>query len=258
VIFLNKKINEETQLMLDEFSVDFPGEEEIERTIMEIHQYVPKPKSKMLNMSNLKNLLLLSGREVLYISRLFWILNFVFLVFGSILTFLGHSNPYWTLFVLSPIPFVTGLIEVFKSRDHGLMELESSLKYSVQQVILSKLLIVGLFNFVLNVVLIAMFAFELHIRFNLTALLTYWVMPFTLVSSISLVISTKFRSVIASPILIAFWFALGLFISAANQSTTFIKDMGIVANLVVIVISVIIIVITIRTIKRGDFVDVES
>lgn len=251
-------MNEETVSMLDEFSVDFPSEEEIEKTIMEIHHYVPAPKSKAFNLGNIKNLLLLSGKEVMYISHLFWILNLAFLVFGSILTFWGHSNPYWTLFILSPLPFVTGLIEVFKSRNHGLVELESSFKYTAQQVILSKLFIVGLFNIVLNVGLIAAFAFELHIRFNLTALLTFWVMPFTLLSAISLVISTKFRSVMSSPMLIAIWFALGLFISGPYQSSTFIKDMGVVANLIVIGFSVTLMVMTIRAIKRGNFVDSES
>jgi hypothetical protein len=253
---MNREIDDKTNQMLDEFSVDFPSEEEIDQAINDLHQYAPKPKRR-INLDNLKQLLLLAGREVFYVSPLFWFLNILFLVSGGLITFFNHSNPYWTLFILSPIPFLTGLLEVFKSRNHGLIELEGTCKYSAQQVILSKLLLVGVFNLSVNILLIVMFSVSLDINFTLTALLTYWVMPFTLLSAIGLVITIQFRNAMVSPILTAVWLVSCLVVSHFQLSEDFIKNMSVISNMVVIIMAISLMVYMIRRIKRGTIIDID-
>lgn len=244
--------------MLDEFSVDFPSEAEIESAICDLHPFVSNPRKQLIDVENLKRLLFLSLKEVIYISRMFWALNLLFIALGGIITFISKVNPCWTIFILSPVPFLTGLVEAFKSRNIGLLELESTLKYSAKQVIFSKMLIVGLFNLMSNILIMEIFSFTLHVEFSLATLLTYWVMPVTLLSGIALVIVTKFRHVMAAPIVTTMWLAITLFLINFQPSAKFIEQINITTIIIIILISVLVSIYMIRFIKRGDLIDIDN
>src|SRR5699024_670438 len=126
---MTEKINETIENELKELTVDYPSEDEIEQTIFALYEHMPEQKKTITSrLEQIKELLILSGKEFMHISPYFWIANAIFLIFGAGSTYFFNANPFITLFVLSPLPFLTGLLEVFKSKNEGLAELEMTLK----------------------------------------------------------------------------------------------------------------------------------
>ena len=70
-----------------------------------------------------------------------------------------------------------GLVEIFRSRDEGMIELELSLTYSPSDLMLSKLAIVGFFNLACNLLLIVVINFFAE-PIVLIELLKYWAVPY--------------------------------------------------------------------------------
>src|SRR5699024_10606414 len=157
--------------------------------------------------------LILSGKEFMHISPYFWIANAIFLIFGAGSTYFFNANPFITLFVLSPLPFLTGLLEVFKSKNEGLAELEMTLKYTLEQLIFSRIFIVAGFNLILNVIMLAWLYVSENIALQFTQLLVYWVMPVAAISAIALVVTTRFKGTFVSPVLLSSWLIFGFFVS---------------------------------------------
>jgi len=252
---MNNKMNETIERELKELTVDYPSEDEINQTIFALYEHVPERKRTLRDfMKRIKELLKLSGKEFLHISSYFWIANLLFLSFGIAGTYF-YSDPLMTLFILSPIPFLTGLLEIFKSRDQGLMELESTLKYTAQQLIFSRMFIVSGFNLILNVSLIAWFYWATDIVFQLSQLLVYWGMPLTLISALGLFLTTKYRGTISSPILVFSWFVVGYSITQFPRSNEMLQSMGIAGSLTVILASICLIVIQLKKIKGENFIE---
>lgn len=199
-----KPNDHELEDWLNEFNIEFPNEEKIEQTIAMLHHYVPEKKKAHLLQQVFKDLL--------GVSRVFWITNLIYLAAGIGFIFFGGGNPYMTLFLLAPLPVLISLIDVFRGRDEGMIELELSFKHSPSQLILTKLAIIGVFNLVCNVLLIV----AIHIFTEpvlIDSLLKYWAVPYLTSSSFCLFLSIKFRTIFASPISVAILFSLGMAIS---------------------------------------------
>ncbi|MFJ5714513.1 hypothetical protein [Neobacillus sp. NPDC093127] len=199
-----KPNDQELEDCFNEFTIEYPSEEKIEQTIAMLHQYVPEKKKVHLFQQVYK--------ELLGVSRIFWIANLIYLAVGIGFICLGGGNPYMTLFLLAPLPVLISLIDVFRGRDEGMIELELSFKHSPSQLILSKLATIGLFNLVCNVVLITVIDIFTE-NILLSSLLKYWAVPYMVSISLCLFLSIKFRAVFAAPISIAILFSLGMAIS---------------------------------------------
>jgi hypothetical protein len=201
---LIKPNDQELEDWLDEFTIEYPSEEKIEQTIAMLHHYVPEKKKVHLFQQVYK--------EMLGVSLVFWISNLLYLAAGIGFIYLGSGNPYMTLFFLAPLPVLISLIDVFRGRDEGMIELELSFKHSPSQLILSKLASIGFFNLICNMLLIAVIGiFTEH--FLLSLLLKYWAVPYMVSISFCLFLSIKFRAVFAAPISIATLFSIGMAIS---------------------------------------------
>ncbi|MEK3890338.1 hypothetical protein [Bacillus sp. FSL K6-3431] len=204
---MKKLEDHELEDLLTEFSIEYPDEEEIEQTIMQLHQYVPNKKKNPLTRfipTPLRNAFI----DSLQFSRSFWISNLVYLAIGLSFVFLIDANPYMTLFYLAPLPVLIGLIDIFRSRDEGMIELELSFKFSHSDLILSKLTIVGIFNLACTLFLIIVFNIFAK-PLILIDLLQYWAAPYTAIIALSLFLSINLKTIFAVPILIATFLTLG-------------------------------------------------
>ena len=252
---MNKKMNETIERELKELTVDYPTEDDINQTIFALYEYVPERKRTLQDFAErIKKLLKLSGKEFFQISSYFWISNLLFLLFGVVGTYF-YADPLMTLFILSPIPFLTGLLEIFKSRDHGLMELEATLKYTVQQLIFSRMFIVTGFNLILNIFLIAWFYVSADIVLLFSQLLVYWVMPLTLISAIGLFITTKYRGTMSSPVLVSSWIVLSYAMTQFPRSYEMLQNISVAGSLIVITTSICCIIIQLKKIKGEIFIE---
>lgn len=224
---MNKEINEKIERELKELTVDYPSEDKINQTIFALYEHVPERKRTLSDfVDQIKELVILSGKELVHISPYFWIVNLLFLFLGIVSTFTFHSDPYMTLFILSPLPFLAGLLEIFKSRDQGMAELEATLKYTVQQLIFSRMFIVSGFNLIVNVIIITWFYLSMDVVFQTSHLLIYWIMPLNSISALGLFITVRYRGAIASPILVSTWLIFGCFITQFSNSNDFIQSIN--------------------------------
>lgn len=219
----------EMKQILDNYHVEYPSDDEIKATIKVIRNSIPVNEKKT-DVICKKSFLLLKNslREFNHISSFFWISNISFFIVGLIMIFLGRSNPYLTVMFLSPIPFVLGLIEVFKSRNLGIAELEMTLKHSFQQIVLSRMVVVGCYNLVLNVsitVILSLFMKEVWIW----KLIFYWSTPFTVVSVITLIIESRIRnSYTTASVSIAIWLTFTSCLFLFEQTIEWFENIDVV------------------------------
>lgn len=248
---MKKEINEKIADELEAFTVDYPSDEEIDQTILTLHKHVPEKNMPMRDfVGKIRELLFLAGKEFFAISALFWTANIILLLFGIISTTLFNADPYMTLFILTPIPFLTGLLEIFKSRDQGMAELEASFKYSMQQLIFSRMLIVSAFNLILNAILITWLYAAVDLMFQLSQLFVYWMMPLTMLSALGLLLTTKYKGTITSPVLVATWLVTGFLIAQVPDGANFINQIGLTGSIGIVIASLCTIIFQLRKIQR--------
>ncbi|WP_010283166.1 hypothetical protein [Bacillus timonensis] len=187
------QLEPEIGMFLDEYDVEFPSEAEIMMSIEAMRPYVPSKEKKWeAFVAGVSTVLRHSTREVFYFSSLFWGLNVLFLLLGVSSALIYEIDPYLIMLYVAPLPTIIGLIEVFRSSNTEMAELEMSFKFSLQEIILSRMVVVGTFNIALNVLLTISFAILLP-EVMIGKLILYWATPFTMIAAIMLVVASRFR-----------------------------------------------------------------
>ncbi|MDX8361962.1 MULTISPECIES: hypothetical protein [Bacillaceae] len=249
---INLQINKELEHFstLDDFSVEFPSEDEMYQTIDTLRQYVPERQQKS-KLDKLADLLRLSTKEIFFIDKSFWITNLTFFLIGFLLTMNTSGNPYFAIMLLSPVPFLLGLLEVFKGRDRNFLELELTCKYNAQQLMLSKMVVTGVYNFILMVFLITLLSFTGDGQMLLTKVLMYWILPFTLVASFGLLLASKLKGQIAAPLTVILWISfVGIYMSN-EQLITYMESRPVIFYIIAFLLAVTFFIFQIKKITRG-------
>lgn len=188
------QFDKEIEQFLEAYTIEYPTEEEIDKSIYIIKAYTPVKKNSILSIyKSFRPLLKRSSQDIANIHVWFWVANLALFLIGVGSVLFIKQNPYYLIMYLAPIPFLLGLIEAFKSKDANVLELEMSCKYSGQEVILSKLFLIGMYNILLNTAA-SVALYNLMPYLFLTKLLLYWITPFTFVMAMALMMAKKFRS----------------------------------------------------------------
>lgn len=239
---------------LDQFTVDFPSEEQIDLTIANLHNHVEHkvhPLEKLY--FTWKDVFSLAYRELVFISPMFWILNLIFLFFGiANISFFGFSL-YMTLFLMAPLPLIVGFIELLKSKDSNLLELESTTKFSWEHIVYSKLFIISLMHLIIISSLIGWSSAVLQMTLTISQLLQYWILPTLIFTSVGLFVSLHFSRKISTYVLLFFGFVFFYISRNLESYNHFFKkfDTPIIVTITFICIFVIGIQIKYLT-KKGD------
>lgn len=193
--------------MMDSYTVELPCEEEIDKTINELRQYVPDKKKEYSFIDRFYYLLQKGLLEISFINKFFWMISSLLFAMGIIWMYFNQDmNPYLLTMVLSPLPFTFGLVEIFKSRDRGMMEIEMSCKISYGEILLSKLTIIGFYNIILNTIFtVLLYSIS---DFDFLRLTIMWFTPFTFISGISLWLAMKIKSSYTMTIIMSVWISL--------------------------------------------------
>ncbi|WP_226681910.1 hypothetical protein [Sutcliffiella horikoshii] len=195
---------------LKEYDVEFPSEEEMMSTIEAIRPHVPKRTNVF---QPLVDLLKHSGQEIFRISPLFWGLNGL-LVLVSLVAFftVEQLDPYFTIMILAPLPTIAGVLELMRSKNSGMLELELSLKYSWQELLLSRMLVIGGFNVLVNIAFTVVLSFVVaDVWFAKMTL--YWLTPFTILMAVWLLIVSRFRRFHIVTVALVSWVGVGMVMS---------------------------------------------
>lgn len=239
---------------LDSYKVDFPNEDEIEASIEFIMAQVPvKERNSAILARKAKGLVMNSSRELMNFSWLFWGLNGLFLLLGVISLLNFNFNPYMTVFALAPLPFFTGIFEILKSKDEGLVELELTLKYNAQQILTSRLLVVGLYNFAVNIVISAI-TVAVYPEVLFAKLFLAWTIPYVFVTGVAFFISLKTKGIAASGTTIAIWFTFCCVGLMTPEVTGFIHEINLFPAASLVMMGIVIwiaIIVNVRKIEIG-------
>lgn len=230
----------EIKPMLDYYHIEYPSESEIDKTIKTLMTYMPTRKKSNFFIKKIIFLLRNAWREFSHISLFFWISNSLFYVSGLVLIFMWDFNPYLTVMFLSPIPFILGLIEVFKGREEGMAELEMTLKHSYQEILLSKMVVVSSYNLVLNLFITIILSLSMKDVWT-WKLILYWMTPFTVVSLLALVIESKIRnSYTTSSITMLIWLTITTRLAISTEIQKWIESIHVTYFVLINLLSVMI------------------
>jgi hypothetical protein len=207
---------EELEQELNQYLVKYPDEHHVNATIDTLRQYVPeKSKQTVSHLERFVTLIKRSGTEITLINPSYWIISSLLFIVGYLITSQSAYHPLLTLLILAPLPFVLGLIEVFKGREQGVLEMEMTCKFSAHEIMLSRLFLIGVFNVTLNTMLMISFV-PLFDAVSIWQMLMTWFTPLTIFAAIALSLSMKFRGVVFVTIFLVLWSGFCIF-TISNQ-----------------------------------------
>lgn len=212
---------------LEKYNVPYPSEDEINSTINELIQYVPKRKSPFKAFLNsLKPLVNGSLFNIKFMDKSFWIYSLVLFILGILVVNNLETNPYVVLITLSPTPFVIGLVEIFRGREEGALEIEMTCKISPQQMVLSKFITIILYNILLNSFL-SHFILWKYPNLLLWKVILMWLTPLFLVGSISFLVAANIRGNFAISIVFSVWIIFSFTILTNEKILNYIMNLNI-------------------------------
>lgn len=131
-------------------------------------------------------------RQIPFIKKKVWILSLFILLPTLLGVCFSSKNIIWI--VSSFIPFLALLLitESTKSAIYGMNELEMSSRFSLKSVVLARLIVLGIFNFILFVILIII-CYGIS-KISLLQISIYLFVPYLLTTTISLYIMRHFQS----------------------------------------------------------------
>ena len=181
---------------MNSYFVEFPEEEDIDNTINILRTYVP-PKVKKTNkrFSRFKSLLNGALSEIEFMSKMYWVGSLLLFIIAYVFITVHDKNPYILVVSIAPMPFVLGLIDVFRGREEGVWEVEAACKISVQEIVISRLFLISIYNVLLNLIFTALLSIFTNILkdISIIKLTLLWSAPFCIVSGIALCIAVKIR-----------------------------------------------------------------
>lgn len=197
---------------LSDYCVKFPPEYAVQSTIDILRQYVPQRKNTLSRLKEKASALFFAAlRESVLISWQYWFFCAVLFILGFILIVMVNVNLFSTAALLSPIPFTVGLIEVLRGRDQGMTELESTCKHSSREIILSRLLVTGIYSILLNFILSSTLSLA-YPDTLLSRLVLMWLTPFSAVSSVSLWAAIYLKGIYGVTSILSLWVSAALII----------------------------------------------
>ncbi|MBS4175223.1 hypothetical protein [Bacillus sp. FJAT-49736] len=235
--------------LLKNFTIETPTEHEISKTIEELRFYVPKRRKTIQSyLSQTWNMLFYSFNPV------FIFLSLVVYIIGIGVNLNSNYSPYFTLLVISPTPFLFGLFELVKGRELKMWELEQACKYSAKQLLLAKLTLISGVNIGFNI-LFCILAEVTSANLVFWKLTVFWIIPLCFVSSISLLLSLKFRGWSSLVVLPVLWFGISFMLQQIPGVMTFFESVHWTVYACLILFSVSIFNWQIRLIKRGIHIE---
>lgn len=196
----------EIENFLDSYIVPEVNEYKIEATIDVLRDYMPvtERKHKVNLYPNVKSSLELIKLNLFFVSKLYWFLSLLLVLLGTIITVKFEFNIYETAISIAPIPILLGVFELIKGRDESVWEIELSYKYSLREILLSKIIIIGVFSIGIGLI-ISILLINTYSSVNILKMIVLWLIPIFLTSSVSLVIVSIYRSINSIAICISIW-----------------------------------------------------
>jgi len=229
--------------VLQQYRVELPEEQRINTTIDVLRQYVPDISENPREVSMMSywrrwiNLWKIAAADIGMFSKLYWISCLILFGAGVWMGVTVQQMPAIVVILFSPLPFVIGLIEVFKGREQGVLEMELACKVSAQELMLSRLLFIVMNSLILNTCLSGLM-FLVRGDISFWGLTWTWFTPFIIVTSSSLWLAMRIRCTVSSMVTISIWMAVGMILLTRPDMLTRMMDLHILITILVNAVAV--------------------
>jgi hypothetical protein len=228
---------------LDNYVINKVDEQKIDSTIDILKSYMPKQevqaiKEQGIFLERMKNYIDLVKFQFSLIGKVYIISSLLVILVGTITTIKLNLSIYLSASIIAPIPILLGIFEIIKGRDENVWELELSYKYSLREIVLSRLIIINVVSILISII-ISIGLNNTYSEINLFKMISIWLIPIFLVGSISLAITSIYRSINSITLCIAIWILGVLGISIYEK----IAEITNINTFIVLAMSVISVVI---------------
>lgn len=228
---------------LDSYVVNRVDEEKIDSTIDILKAYMPKEEVQVINyqetfLERMKNNIDLVKFQFSLISKAYLIASLLLILVGTITTVKLNLSIYVSASIVAPIPILLGIFEIIKGREENVWELELSYRYSLREIVLSRLIIINAISILISII-ISVNLSNTYSQINLLKMISIWLIPIFLVGSISLIITSLYRGINSIALCISIWILGAMSISAYEK----ISDITAINTFIVLGVSAISLVI---------------
>ena len=228
---------------LDNYVINKVDEQKIDSTIDILKSYMPKQevqdiKEQSIFLERMKNYIDLVKFQFSLIGKVYIISSLLLILVGTMTTIKLNLSIYLSASIIAPIPILLGIFEIIKGRDENVWELELSYKYSLREIVLSRLIIINVVSILISII-ISIGLNNTYSEINLFKMISIWLIPIFLVGSISLAITSIYRSINSITLCIAIWILGVLGISIYEK----IAEITNINTFIVLAMSVISVVI---------------
>lgn len=198
---------EKLDYILQQYRVPYPDQDTVDSVIDSLRQYVPSRKRKIIyHYESLKRLIKDGTISINFMELSFWIITLFLYAAGYLVLTALEGDPYKLVFVIAPMPVILGLLEVFRGREEGVVELEMACKITPQEMIISKILVICCYNVILNMCLTLILYLQNPVII-LWKVTLFWLCPMILTGSLSLWFCSKIKGNYAILMSLSLWTA---------------------------------------------------
>ena len=218
--------------ILSDYTVPFPSDYQIDATIKTLRQYVPSKQKTYERYS--EKLEILFNRTLIeagLISKTYWLSSVVLFIMGYLITYRTNSH-YYGVAVLAPLPFILGLIEVYRGREQGVLEIELTCKISAREIMLSRLVVIGLYSTLLNTLFSAIIGLIMP-EVVMWRVLLSWIAPFTFTSSLALWLAMRLRGGFAVTAVLSIWMVVVLAVLSSQPALQYLAQVDVLVYMFV-------------------------
>lgn len=208
---------EELKNFLQAYRVPYPSEDQVNDMIESLGQYVPSRKEFVpARADTFLRLIQDAAISLRFMGVSYWIITLLLYLAGAVVVSVIPANPCKLLLILGPLPVMLGLLEVFHGREEKMLELELVCKITAQEIVLSRIMIICIYNAILNVGLSGIIG-SLYPAVLLWRITLLWLAPMILTGGIALWFCSFIRSEYAVLGSVSCWIAAA-FVLASQDS----------------------------------------
>lgn len=231
---------------LNSYVVNKVDEQKIDSTIDILKSYMPKAEVQEIKnhsriLESIKNNIELIKFQFSLVSKVYFIASLLLMLVGTITIIKLNLSIYLSASIIAPIPILLGIFEIIKGRDENVWELELSYKYSLREIILSRLIIINVISILISITM-SIILNNTYLEINLLEMISIWLIPIFLVGSISLIITSLYKSINSIALCISIWILGVMSISIYGK----IADISNINMFMVLGIATIFVVISTR------------
>lgn len=238
---------------LECYVVKMPSQSDINNAIDNLRMLVPRKRRK----TKVLGLLEKASREIGFMSSTYWIVTFGLFILGAYSIWINGGsitnsrNPYISAVLLAPVPFILGIIEIFRGREEGVIELELSCQISIGEIMFSRLIIICIYNILLNTIL-SIILTHFNSGILLLRMTLMWLAPFTITAGIGLLLVGRLRGSYVAAIFTGVWMVLIMAVLTQKNIMDRLMGINIAVYAVLTIIGAIIMTIQIRNYSQRN------